>query len=54
MPPFLAKAGNFGRQQAGASSLEYAVLVALIAAVIISVVQLLGLNLISWFTLPSF
>jgi pilus assembly protein Flp/PilA len=50
MKTMLTKVKNFIREEEGASAVEYGLLVALIAAVIIGAVTLLGQNLSSLFS----
>jgi pilus assembly protein Flp/PilA len=50
MKSLLTKVKNFIREEEGASAVEYGLLVALIAAVIIGAVTLLGQNLSSLFS----
>ena len=49
MKSLLTKIKNFVREEDGASAVEYGLLVALIAVVIIAGVQLLGQNLLATF-----
>jgi pilus assembly protein Flp/PilA len=49
MKSLIAKIKNFVREEEGASAVEYGLLVALIAAVIIAGVTLLGNNLLALF-----
>lgn len=49
MKSLLTKIKNFVREEEGASAVEYGLLVALIAAVIIAGVTLLGNNLLALF-----
>ena len=50
MKTLLTKIQNFIREEEGASAVEYGLLVALIAVVIIGAVQLLGTNLQATFS----
>ncbi len=50
MKSLLTKIKNFIREEEGASAVEYGLLVALIAVVIIAAVQLLGQNLAATFS----